>query len=327
VVNGGETVIEVKDLTKVYPAARRLLGDGGKEKMAVDLVSFKVHSGEIFGLLGPNGAGKTTTIKMLSTLLIPTSGSASVLGLDAVRDAVRLRPRINLVSGGERGLYFRLTGRQNLEFFSDMYRVPMEEKRSKIDGLMEMVGLTEAADIRVENYSRGMKQRLHLARGLVNDPEVLFLDEPTLGLDPEISRETRGLIRQLSEGGMTIMLTTHYMFEADELCDRLAIISDGRIRAMGSPYSMKEAVRNDTVIEIEAREMGVAQKNELADLPGVSAVSIEFLEGRQLARVVVDDAPSLISKVASMLEERKVISIRIDQPTLEDAYIKLVNGK
>ena len=137
-----------------------------------------------------------------------------------------------------------------------------------------------------------MKQRLHLARGLVNDPEVLFLDEPTLGLDPEISRETRALIRRLSEKGMTIMLTTHYMFEADELCDRLAIISEGKIKAMGTPYSMKESVRNDSIIEIEAREMGEAQRKELADLPGVSAVSMEFLEGRQLARIVVSSIPS-----------------------------------
>ncbi|OPX61182.1 MAG: Trehalose/maltose import ATP-binding protein MalK [Methanomassiliicoccales archaeon PtaB.Bin215] len=326
-MNGGETVIEVKDLTKVYPAAARLFGDGGREKLAVDRVSFEVRRGEIFGLLGPNGAGKTTTIKMLTTLLIPTSGSAAVLGLDAVKDSIKLRPRINLVSGGERGLYFRLTGRQNLEFFSDMYRVPRETKKKKIEDLLELVGLAEAADIRVEEYSRGMKQRLHLARGLVNDPEVLFLDEPTLGLDPEISRETRALIRRLSEKGMTIMLTTHYMFEADELCDRLAIISEGRIKAMGSPYSMKESVRNDSIIEIEARELGEAQRKELADLPGVSAVSMEFLEGRQLARIVVDDAPALIPTVAAILENRKVISIRVDQPTLEDAYIKMVNAK
>ena len=326
-MNGGAKAIEVKDLTKVYPAAARLFGDGGKEKLAVDRVSFDVRRGEIFGLLGPNGAGKTTTIKMLTTLLIPTSGSATVLGLDAVKESAKLRPRINLVSGGERGLYFRLTGRQNLEFFSDMYRVPREVKKRKIEDLLELVGLTEAADIRVEEYSRGMKQRLHLARGLVNDPEVLFLDEPTLGLDPEISRETRALIRRLSEKGMTIMLTTHYMFEADELCDRLAIISEGRIKAMGSPYSMKESVRNDSIIEIEARELGEAQRKELADLPGVSAVSMEFLEGRQLARIVVDDAPTLIPTVAALLENRKVISIRVDQPTLEDAYIKMVNTK
>ncbi|MHC1709916.1 MAG: ABC transporter ATP-binding protein [Methanomassiliicoccales archaeon] len=326
-MNGGETIIQVKDLTKVYPAAARLFGDGGREKLAVDRVTFDVHRGEIFGLLGPNGAGKTTTIKMLTTLLIPTSGSATVLGMDVVSDPVKLRPRINLVSGGERGLYFRLTGRQNLEFFADMYRVPRDAKKKKIEDLLDLVGLGEAAAIRVEEYSRGMKQRLHLARGLVNDPEVLFLDEPTLGLDPEISRETRALIRRLSEKGMTILLTTHYMFEADELCDRLAIISDGRIKAIGSPYSMKESVRNDSIIEIEAREMGEAQRKELADLPGVSAVSIEFLEGRQLARIVVDDAPALIPTVAALLENRKVISIRVDQPTLEDAYIKMVNGR
>lgn len=326
-MNGGETVISVKDLTKVYPATVRLFGDGGAEKLAVDRISFDVHRGEIFGLLGPNGAGKTTTIKMLSTLLIPTSGSASVLGLDVVKDSNKLRPRVNLVSGGERGLYFRLTGRQNLDFFSDMYRIPRDHKKRKVQELLELVGLGDAADIRVENYSRGMKQRLHLARGLVNDPEVLFLDEPTLGLDPEISRETRSLIRGFSREGMTILLTTHYMFEADELCDRLAIISNGRIKALGSPYSMKEAIRNDTVIEVEAREMGEAQRHELAALPGVSAVSLEFLEGRQLARMVVEDATSLIPKVAFLLEDRKVISLRVDQPTLEDAYIKMVNGK
>ena len=322
-----ETVISVKDLTKVYPAARRLLGDGGKDKLAVDRVDFEVRRGEIFGLLGPNGAGKTTTIKMLSTLLIPTSGKATVLGLDVVKDAVKLRPRINLVSGGERGLYFRLTGRQNLDFFSDMYRVPRERKKAKVQELLDQVGLSDAADIRVENYSRGMKQRLHLARGLVNDPEMLFLDEPTLGLDPEIARETRALIRELSRKGMTIMLTTHYMFEADELCDRLAIISDGRIKALGSPFSMKESVRNDTVIEVEARDIGEEQRQGLAGLPGVSAVSMEFLEGRQLARMVVEEAGSLIPQVAALLEGRKVISIRVDQPTLEDAYIKMVNGK
>ncbi|HUT27465.1 MAG TPA: ABC transporter ATP-binding protein [Methanomassiliicoccales archaeon] len=325
--DGSETVISVKDLTKVYPAARRLLGDGGREKLAVDRVDFEVRRGEIFGLLGPNGAGKTTTIKMLSTLLIPTSGKATVLGLDVVKDAVKLRPRINLVSGGERGLYFRLTGRQNLDFFSDMYRVPRERKKTKVQELLDQVGLSDAADIRVENYSRGMKQRLHLARGLVNDPEMLFLDEPTLGLDPEIARETRALIRELSRKGMTIMLTTHYMFEADELCDRLAIISDGQIKALGSPFSMKESVRNDTVIEVEARDIGEGQRQGLAGLPGVSAVSMEFLEGRQLARMVVEEAGSLIPKVAALLEGRKVISIRVDQPTLEDAYIKMVNGK
>ncbi len=326
-MSDGEAVIEAEGLTKVYPAAFRLFGDGGREKLAVDNVTFNVRRGEIFGLLGPNGAGKTTTVKMLSTLLIPTSGKATVLGLDVVRDAGKLRSRINLVSGGERGLYFRLTGRQNLEFFSDMYHVPREEKRRRITNLLEIVGLTEAADVRVEEYSRGMKQRLHLARGLVNEPEVLFLDEPTLGLDPEISRETRALIRHLSEEGVTILLTTHYMFEADELCDRLAIISEGRIKALGSPYSMKEAVRNDSIIEVEARELGEAQRRELADLPGVSAVSVEHLEGRQRARIVVANAPALIPTVAAMLESRRVISIRVDQPTLEDAYIKLVNGR
>lgn len=319
------TVISVKNLTKVYPAAGKLFGDGGNEKLAVDGISFDIDRGEIFGLLGPNGAGKTTTIKMLSTLLIPTSGTATVLKMDVAKDSLLLRPHINLVSGGERGLYFRLTGRQNLDFFSDMYKVPRDRKKRRIQELLDLVGLTDSADLRVENYSRGMKQRLHLARGLVNEPEVLFLDEPTLGLDPEIARDTRSLIRKLSEEGMTIMLTTHYMFEADELCDRLAIISHGRIKGIGTPYSMKEAVRNDTIIEVEANDISPEQVERMRCLPGVSAVSIDQMEGRALARMVVEEAPSLIPTVASIMEGKKIIGIRVDQPTLEDAYLKMVS--
>ena len=326
-MNENEIVISVKDLVKVYPAAAHLFGDGGKEKLAVDHVNFDIHRGEIFGLLGPNGAGKTTTIKMLSTLLIPTSGTATVLGMDPSKDSMKLRSRINLVSGGERGLYFRLTGRQNLDFFSDMYQVPREKKKKRVQDLLDLVGLTDSADIRVENYSRGMKQRLHLARGLVNEPEVLFLDEPTLGLDPEIARETRTLIKKLSQEGMTIMLTTHYMFEADELCDRLAIISNGVIKGIGSPYSMKDAVRNDTIIEVEAGEITQSQKEQMKALPGVSAVSLESLEGRMMARMVVTDAATLIPTVASLLEGQRIISIKVDQPTLEDAYLKMVSDR
>jgi ABC-2 type transport system ATP-binding protein len=249
------------------------------------------------------------------------------LGMDPSKDSMKLRSRINLVSGGERGLYFRLTGRQNLDFFSDMYQVPREKKKKRVQDLLDLVGLTDSADIRVENYSRGMKQRLHLARGLVNEPEVLFLDEPTLGLDPEIARDTRTLIRKLSKEGMTIMLTTHYMFEADELCDRLAIISNGVIKGIGSPYSMKDAVRNDTIIEVEAGEITQSQKEQMKALPGVSAVSLETLEGRMMARMVVTDAATLIPTVASLLEGQRIISIKVDQPTLEDAYLKMVSDK
>ena len=140
----------------------------------------------------PNGAGKTTTIKMLATILLPTSGKATVLGYDIWKDPVEIRKRINLVSGGERGLYYRVSGRQNLRFFSDLYKVPRHIRDRRVEELLEMVNLTEAGDRRVEDYSRGMKQRLHIARGLVNDPEVLFLDEPTIGLDPEIAHDLRG---------------------------------------------------------------------------------------------------------------------------------------
>ncbi|MDD7424603.1 MAG: ABC transporter ATP-binding protein, partial [Candidatus Methanomethylophilaceae archaeon] len=168
--------ITVKNLKRVF-------GEKDSEKVAVDSISFDVMKGEIFGILGPNGAGKTTTIRMMSTLLKPTSGKAEVLGIDVSDDrrARELRKRINMVSGGERGLYYRLTGRQNLRYFADLYGVPKNIRESRISYTLELVGMTDAADRPVEDYSRGMKQRIHIARALINDPEVLFLDEPTIG--------------------------------------------------------------------------------------------------------------------------------------------------
>ncbi len=178
-----ETVIECKDLVRIYRSSDRFLKKK-RETLAVNNISFEVRRGELFGMLGPNGAGKTTTIKMMTTLLLPTSGQIKVLGHDVAKDPFAVRKRIGLVLGGERGLYTRVTARQNLRYFADLYAVPMNIREKRIDDLLERVDLKERADTRVEDYSRGMKQRLHLAKGLINDPEVIFLDEPTIGLDP-----------------------------------------------------------------------------------------------------------------------------------------------
>src|SRR5204862_7188518 len=222
-----------------------------KDIEAVRGISFSIEKGELFGLLGPNGAGKTTTIKMLITLLIPTSGTASVLGFDVVKDAREVRKRIGYVFGGERGLYERLSGLDNLRYFAELYAVPPREQRARIAELLELVGLLGRERERVEGYSRGMRQRLHIARGTLHDPKVVFLDEPTIGVDPVGARALRAMIAGLVDAGKTVLLTTHYMFEADSLCDRIAVIANGRIVAEGTPAELKDHVADSTVVEVE----------------------------------------------------------------------------
>src|SRR5918996_1882285 len=236
------SVIETVDLRRTYRTTTGTVRRRALDVEAVRGVTFGIEEGELFGLLGPNGAGKTTTIKMLITLLIPTKGSASVLGFDVVKDAREVRKRIGYVFGGERGVYERLSGYDNLRYFAELYGVPPKQIRPRIESLLELVGLKGREQERAEGYSRGMKQRLHVARGLLHDPPVLFLDEPTIGLDPVGARELRSTIATLAHAGKTILLTTHYMFEADALCDRIAVINRGEIVAEGTPGQLKSRV-------------------------------------------------------------------------------------
>src|ERR671933_1498854 len=260
------SVIGVTDVRRTYRSRSGAFGRRAIVTEALQGISFEVERGELFGLLGPNGAGKTTTIKILTTLLLPTSGSVRVLGLDPVTQHTQLRRRIGYVFGGDKGLYDRISALDNLRFFADVYRVPLRTKQARIDELLEIVGLRGREHERVETYSRGMRQRLHIARGLLHDPEIFFLDEPTIGLDPVGSRELRGTIADLQRVGKTILLTTHYMFEADELCDRVAIITDGRIVAEGTPAELKRAIRDRNIIEIEAFGVDEIAINRLRDV-------------------------------------------------------------
>jgi len=291
----------------------------------VDDISFQVKKGEIFGLLGPNGAGKTTTIKMLCTLLLPTYGEAWVQGKSILKEDVEIRKRINLVSGGERGLYYRLTGRQNLRFFSELYGIPPATREQRIHELLELVGLMNAADVRVEDYSRGMKQRMHIARALVNDPDILFLDEPTIGLDPEISRDIRALVKKMANGGKTIMLTTHYMFEAEELCDRIAVIDNGRIIAMGTAPELKDLVKSSTVIEVVTVQDPQETLEKLRQQDGVLNVISERFSGRYLNRFQVERQEELFDIINDALRPCRIVRAGFDEPTLEDTYISLVS--
>ena len=280
--------------------------------------------GELFGLVGPNGAGKTTTIKMLTTLLTPTSGTAKVLGFDIVKDYIDIRRRIGIIFGGERGLYYRVSGRENLRYFADLYGVPLRKHDGIINELLGIVGLADRADERVEGYSRGMKQRLHIAKGLINDPQLIFMDEPTIGLDPEAARETRAMIKGLVEKGKTILLTTHYMFEADELCQRIGVISGGKIVALDSPSALKRFVKDVTVIEVEAFGVVEADLTALRQQPDVTTVNANLEGERQTIRVQTARGSEFIPTVTRLLSKAKIMEVRIKEPTLEDAYLKLV---
>lgn len=234
-----KNVIEVKNLKREYITKKGWFLPKKEKIMAVDGIDFAVKEGEIFGLLGENGAGKTTTIKMLITLLAPTSGECKVLGYDTYKDAKKIRADINFVFGGEMGVYRRLSARDNLLYFAGLYKIKGKEAKKITDELLKMVDLEDAADRLVETYSKGMIQRLQIARGLVNNPKIVFMDEPTVGLDPVGANMLRNIIRKLKADGRTVLLTTHYMQEADELCDRIAVINKGKMIAMDTPENLK----------------------------------------------------------------------------------------
>jgi len=317
-------VIEVSDLHRVYNANIGAIRRSHKEIVAVDGVSFHIEEGELFGLLGPNGAGKTTIVKMLTTMLIPTSGSIHILGLDAVRDAKKLRSRIGFIYGGERGLYWRLSGIDNLRYFGSLYHLDPRTTRKRISELLEMVGLSERGEEKVEGYSRGMKQRLHVARALLHDPEVLFLDEPTLGLDPVGARDLRTIIRNLQAENKTILLTTHYMFEADALCQRIAVINKGKIIAEGSPSELKSVVSDLSVIEVEIFGSIDERLSLLREQSFVEALSLENREQKQVLLIQSPAGAEAVSPLLGLLAGVRLGKVVVREPTLEDAYIRLV---
>jgi ABC-2 type transport system ATP-binding protein len=250
--------VETKDLIKVFERGRRtmwqrLRGEPDKRDRfhAVDGIDLIVEPGEIFGLLGPNGAGKTTTMKMLATLLIPTSGTIRVLGIDPLARPREVRARLGAMLSGERSLYWKLTGRENLEYFAALYHVPPAETNARIASVLDAVKLADRAEDYVERYSTGMRQRLALARALLPDPPLVILDEPTVGLDPQSARDLRDRVRDLRSEGRTVLLTTHYMEEADQLCDRIAIVDHGRIVALDTPAALKRTIRAEEVVHLE----------------------------------------------------------------------------
>jgi ABC-2 type transport system ATP-binding protein len=316
--------VEVDALKRSYRSGRGVFRRRSREIEALRGITFAIERGELFGLLGPNGAGKTTTIKVLTTLLLPSAGTARVLGFDVARQPREVRARIGYVFGGDRGLYERLSALDNLRYFADVYRVPARAQRARIDELLELVGLKGRERERVESYSRGMRQRLHIARGLLHDPSVLFLDEPTLGLDPVGARRLRQAIARLQEAGKTILLTTHYMFEADELCHRIAVINEGRIVATGTPADLKNRIADRTIVEIEAFGASDEMIERLRSVAGVDSVSVELREQAQLILVQSSRGAELVQPLLRELADARVGKVVPREPTLEDAYVDLV---
>lgn len=318
--------VAVADLTRTFVRNRsrlpgRLKRRPAESRTALDAITLTVPSGEVHGLLGPNGAGKTTLCKILSTVLIPTSGIAKVFGHDVVVSTTRVRPLVGVVLGGERGLYTRLTARQNLMYWSALYRQPTSEGAERTAKLLERLGLEERADERVETFSRGMKQRLHLARGLVGNPRLLILDEPTVGLDPAAARDFRGLVRQLRAEGRTILLTTHDMTEAEELCDRVTLIDSGKLLGTEDPRTIGEWL--SAWERVTAEGVPAELIDRIRKVEGVAGVEIDS-EGRITVETAGDGTSAA---VLSLLVDGGVTSLSTSRPSLEEVYLHLIGSR
>ena len=314
--------VECKDLSRTY-SSRNVVGRR-RDFVALQGLNLEIPKGAIFGLLGPNGAGKTTTVRILSTLLTPTSGTARVLGYDVETQARQVRRNTGFILGGERGLYGRITGEQNMRFFAALNHINPGEARRRTEQLLDRVGLTEHARTPVENYSRGMKQRLHIARGLLTDPPVLFMDEPTIGIDPIGAQELRNYVPELAGEGKTILLTTHYMAEADMLCDTIAIIDRGELAAVGAPGEIKRRFSKLAIVEVIVNRPREQLEAELLKLDAVERVESAAEGPFQKLTISVTSGFDLREKVTEMVGAENIEDLVSRDPTLEEAYINIL---
>jgi ABC-2 type transport system ATP-binding protein len=316
-----QAVIECTNIGRTY-SSRTLTGK--KEVVALKGVNLEVERGIIFGLLGPNGAGKTTLIRVLSTLLTPTTGNATVGGYDVVRSAGEVRKLIGLILGGDRGLYGRLTGPENLKYSAALNHMDPDVSKERISSLIEMVGLKDAGKRPVEQYSRGMRQRLHIARGLLPDPQILFMDEPTIGLDPIGSLEVRRLIPQLAHQGKTIFLTTHYMLEADELCSDICIINKGTVVVRGKPSDIKRKFSHIMVYEIILRRSNPDIVHALSGIGGVEQVATTFDGPIQKLTICASANREVEPGFRQTIGQDNIETMVKRDPTLEEAYLSIL---
>jgi ABC-2 type transport system ATP-binding protein len=316
-----QPAVETKDLTRVFNPKKK---KEGKSVTALDSVDLRIEQGELFGLLGPNGAGKTTLLKILSTLLLPTSGKAYVAGFDVAKDFQEVRKRINMVSGGEVSGYGLLTVRENLWMFTQFYGIKSRVANERIDSLLEKFGMADKKNEKVRTLSTGMRQKMNVIRGFVTDPDILFLDEPTLGLDVNASRIIREYIVDWVKNGKnkTVLLTTHYMAEADQLCGRIAIIDNGKILVCDAPQKIKKLVKTSTTLSLDVSLM--MDKSRIRGVDKFTSFDDAEKDVTHLRFVLEGDAP--VSDILSELTRSgsKIISLQKTEPTLEDVFIKMV---
>ena len=306
-------VIVVENLTKYY-------GRLGAGVLAVDHIDFDLHRGEIFGFLGPNGAGKTTTQRMLTTLLRPTEGRILINGHDLSRDAYLVKRQMGLVPE-ESNVYTELTAWENLTFTARLYRVPRGERGARARELLTIFGLWEKRDVKVEEFSKGMRRRLSIAMAIIHRPTLLFLDEPTPGLDAQSARAIRDLIRQLNGEGTTVFLTTHQLEEANQLCDRVAIIDHGQIAAIDTPERLKQSFRRVQSVEVALEPAGVDHGDALGTLPGVTT-SVKMGDKW---RLYTEDPSALLPRVFDYARSHglRVVSLSTLGPSLEDVFLQI----
>src|SRR5574340_220190 len=320
--------IETEGLGRVYRLREnKKKKNQPKTLTALSDVNLQINRGELFGLLGPNGAGKTTLIKILVTLLAPTTGWAKVAGYDVWKETMSVRPLINMVSGGESSGYGLLTVRENLWMFSQFYGMPSAEAKKRIDELLETVGLADRAKTKSSDLSTGLRQKMNIIRGLMTDPEVLFLDEPTLGLDVGASRDVRHYVRRWVDENdrRTLLLTTHTMVEADELCDRVAIINRGRVLACDTPVRLKRELQQDAIFNLDVSPMNGLKASTFEDLPGVRKVVHTAMDGHAELDFILAEEAVLATVVNELTaNDIRILNLNKREPTLEDVFVTLV---
>lgn len=326
-------MIEVNDLNKIYSSKKRtgLLRSQKNEVHALKGISFHVDQGEIFGLLGPNGAGKTTLIKILTTLLLPTSGTARINGYTLEQDS-KVKASIGAMLMGERGLYWKLTGRENLEYFGALYHVPKKVRRERTQSLIDLLELEKIADRTVETYSSGQKMKMVFARSLINDAPILMLDEPTNTLDVKEARRLRKIVKEHNETeNKTIIYCTHQMYEAEELCHRIAIIDHGQIIALDDPLDLKDDLQQSDILSVEGT---IPEEARLAvgSLPGIISANILIkrtnngsTEEKSYLNIVCEDSRQILPDIISTLSVKGAVIRNIDkqETSLEDVFVNI----
>jgi len=318
--------IETRGLRRIYKVKPTPV-------IALEHIDLEVAPGEFFGLLGPNGAGKTTLIKILTTLLLPSEGTARIFGFDVSREEKQIRRIMNMVAGGEQSGYGILTVREQLWMFSQFYGLSRSDGWRRVDDLVDAVGMGAEREQRVSTLSTGQRQKMNIARGLLNDPWILFLDEPTLGLDVAAARQVRELVSAWKAAvlGRTVLLTTHYMAEADELCDRIAIVDHGRILAIGTPEELKRRVQRESIFRVELDHLDAGGAAALALLPGVVSVAPAAADGGPVDRQTVGlnlalAQDGILASVVGALGDlgSHIVALRKSEPSLEDVFVELV---